>query len=509
MKIIKPQLITVFLFFIFIFNNALCRNVQDSDIRGGILYIPTGTDIVINRDIEANTIVFEGSDNKYSNTLGKLIVNENATLTINETVDQTGSIENNGTITIKDNFKITIGTYNGRKITFINNGKIQLENTNKPNKKFDLLVDSNVESSQVSLNNGIINSQNFDLNITRNSNINTNLGTIEVREGDLTLDSSQGGTTIDANTLIVDGSINVEKQNITLNISTTLYADFVNVDTYSGSISVDVAPGAQAFIKDMQNNRVNLTLQAGSIISICKKPNKNQADNLATLNKGSIFCYIENEYSGTDPKTEGDVKGGNVNDKNVDINPQKFGNKNDHYGWDNFSNDFTAWYNSLNKDNGHAYMVGIFTTQEECVKSYDLRKTTLLPIELVYFKANDQGEFIWETASEYNNHYFVVEYSTNGINWAECTNHVESISNEGAFYTCSAQINVAKTAFSYFRLKQVDLDGKFSYSNVYTVYNSTQSSPCDSEKTVTIDGVIYRIYNGQLHYCEADNNIEK
>ncbi len=143
-----------------------------------------------------------------------------------------------------------------------------------------------------------------------------------------------------------------------------------------------------------------------------------------------------------------------------------------------------------------------YSSYANCIAEVDLKK--LLPIELVSF-VYVNGVFDWETASETNNDYFVVEYSKNGKDWIECTNHVSSISSDGAQYTCLPNVNVENSVFSYFRLKQVDLDGKYSYSDIYTVYNSLNTSPCDSEEKVTIDGIQYRIYKGQLYYCEGDN----
>lgn len=143
-----------------------------------------------------------------------------------------------------------------------------------------------------------------------------------------------------------------------------------------------------------------------------------------------------------------------------------------------------------------------YSSYADCIA--ELNMNQLLPIELVYFLYSN-GEFLWETASETNNDYFVVEYSKNGKDWIECTYHMYSISSDGAQYVCMPNKDVANSVFSYFRLKQVDMDGKYSYSDIYTVCNNTASSPCDSEDTITLDGLKYRIYNGQLYYCEGDN----
>ena len=70
------------------------------------------------------------------------------------------------------------------------------------------------------------------------------------------------------------------------------------------------------------------------------------------------------------------------------------------------------------------------------------------------------------------------------------------------------QIN--KSLFSYFRLKQVDLDGKCSYSRVITISFFIES-PCSDEYEDTkiqireLRGKWFRRIDGGLIYCDKDN----
>ena len=137
--------------------------------------------------------------------------------------------------------------------------------------------------------------------------------------------------------------------------------------------------------------------------------------------------------------------------------------------------------------------------------------SALLPIELVSFNFDkSNGKFIWTTASEKDNEYFVVEYSKNGKDWTECTEHIGSVSNTGYTYGTESVIPINESLFSYFRLKQVDLNGAYSYSDIITV-SFTVANPCSPEfenKKIQIRELgnkWFRNINGELIYCENDN----
>lgn len=119
----------------------------------------------------------------------------------------------------------------------------------------------------------------------------------------------------------------------------------------------------------------------------------------------------------------------------------------------------------------------------------------LLPVELVYFKGEHEGNQVlltWKTASEINNDYFQVERSIDTKTWSAVGRVTGSGStNTPVSYSFSDQ--ESHTGTSYYRLKQVDFDGSFSYSDVVAVYipagHETQfvqtfPNPTDHELTV-------------------------
>lgn len=95
-----------------------------------------------------------------------------------------------------------------------------------------------------------------------------------------------------------------------------------------------------------------------------------------------------------------------------------------------------------------------------------------LPVELLDFNAsskdNTKIELSWRTASEVNNDFFTVESSIDGINWSELK-QIKGAGNSTAVLNYSTVDEHPYFGTSYYRLKQTDYDGKFSYSAVKDV----------------------------------------
>lgn len=94
-------------------------------------------------------------------------------------------------------------------------------------------------------------------------------------------------------------------------------------------------------------------------------------------------------------------------------------------------------------------------------------KLNPLPVELISFSARcntNAVELIWSTASEINNDYFEVQKSVDGNLWY----YVGTVKGAGNSTTFNSYSFVDKenTANAYYRLRQVDFDGKFEYSPI-------------------------------------------
>lgn len=102
-----------------------------------------------------------------------------------------------------------------------------------------------------------------------------------------------------------------------------------------------------------------------------------------------------------------------------------------------------------------------------CVSTNYTNIPEALPVELINFGAvenRDQVDLSWTTASEINNELFVIEHSNDGnefreIGIIEGTGTTSSIQN---YYFSHKQPSVGA---NYYRLKQVDYNGDFEYTN--------------------------------------------
>lgn len=96
----------------------------------------------------------------------------------------------------------------------------------------------------------------------------------------------------------------------------------------------------------------------------------------------------------------------------------------------------------------------------------------LLPVELLSFKGKHQGDFVqlsWVTASEINNDYFEVQASRDGENWEMISIQDGAGNSVVSTYYQDRDFSISFTDKKYYRLKQIDFDGKVRYSNVISV----------------------------------------
>lgn len=96
-----------------------------------------------------------------------------------------------------------------------------------------------------------------------------------------------------------------------------------------------------------------------------------------------------------------------------------------------------------------------------------------LPVKWNSFtaKASDNSVLLnWSTSSEKNNQYFMVEKSNDGENF-EAIAKVSGNGNSNRVNKYSFTDNDFTTTTAYYRIRQVDFDGKFSFSSTLVVKN--------------------------------------
>lgn len=102
---------------------------------------------------------------------------------------------------------------------------------------------------------------------------------------------------------------------------------------------------------------------------------------------------------------------------------------------------------------------------------------TPLPIKLISFTAVKEVNAVkieWQTIEEKNNDHYVIQRSTDGINFETVTT-VTGNRNSSSLVTYTQYDYAPYFGTSYYRLKQVDLDGSFSYSSIAAVEFNNQT----------------------------------
>ncbi len=133
-----------------------------------------------------------------------------------------------------------------------------------------------------------------------------------------------------------------------------------------------------------------------------------------------------------------------------------------------------------------------------------------LPVTLTSFegKMEEGVSFLnWETASELNNKGFEIEHSTDGRAFST----VEFVLGQGTTQSVSNYSFLHKSPAkgdNYYRLKQIDFDGAFEYSDIVYLINKANNSPVTiypnpASDRISYQGVaatlkIYDIYGRQL-----------
>ena len=96
---------------------------------------------------------------------------------------------------------------------------------------------------------------------------------------------------------------------------------------------------------------------------------------------------------------------------------------------------------------------------------------TTLPIKLVSFNAGWSGSVIklnWATATEENNEYFTIERSANANEWISIKT-IKGAGNSASLLNYETVDASPLAGVNYYRLRQTDIDGRSSYSDVVSV----------------------------------------
>ena len=138
------------------------------------------------------------------------------------------------------------------------------------------------------------------------------------------------------------------------------------------------------------------------------------------------------------------------------------------------------------------------------IDNVELIKTAALPVELSDFRAHqEEGSILleWATESEINNAGFKVQRSTDG-NHFETLDFIEGSNNSTAKIQYVFRDSKIQNGMRYYyRLKQLDIDGRFEYSNIISAEYKGKSAvdikifpnPSDTYTNIVLDGEMNEI----------------
>ena len=136
---------------------------------------------------------------------------------------------------------------------------------------------------------------------------------------------------------------------------------------------------------------------------------------------------------------------------------------------------YSATFSAQNPTNNRVHLrvcaESDFSSEEWAIDLIRITDLGALPVELNRFEAVKQGRSVglfWETSSESENFGFEVQSSHNAKNWAPI-GFVEGQGTSSDAHSYSFTDSSPMAGINYYRLKQVDLDGSFEYSQVKSV----------------------------------------
>lgn len=234
-----------------------------------------------------------------------------------------------------------------------------------------------------------------------------------------------------------------------------------NLTVYSGynllTIGTNVAPGAYADLVVRKNfvssNSGDVVInQNGRVAIFGNVTNDSAGGTLFTINNGGQV-YIDGNVAL--------VGGGDHVTNNNATNP-----------WGFYVNGTTASNTSQGSDvsSNKADKATLQATNDPFWQWVDSQGTTPLPIELAIFRISNidnQGiTLTWITTTEINFNKFIIEHTTNGVDFeAIGTQHsLANNTNTRTTYTFTHTTPVAGR--NYYRLKSVDLDTQYEYSAI-------------------------------------------
>ncbi|MEM6725009.1 MAG: T9SS type A sorting domain-containing protein, partial [Bacteroidota bacterium] len=282
---------------------------------------------------------------------------------------------------------------------------------------------------------------------------------------DLAIDKTAGelllnlATQVDGDLLMINNNLDLNGQDLTLGSNGTIIGESGNAyifGTLGGEIVKTVALSQPA-----AENPGNIGVEISSLADLGNTTiRRGHQAQLVNGNPGILRYY---DISPT-------------NNSGLDatilfyyLDPELNGNAENELAASRFNGNF--WEVNV-VDSAYVNLDFVATSGVDAFSTWTLSADRALPVELVQFNAYlkpDRTVWLsWETATEIDNDYFIVEHSKDGINFQE----INRVQGAGTSYTTLNYEVIDVQPLSgdnYYRLKQVDFDGAFEYSEIQVV----------------------------------------
>jgi hypothetical protein len=168
--------------------------------------------------------------------------------------------------------------------------------------------------------------------------------------------------------------------------------------------------------------------------------------------------------------------------------------------WNSFERDLKSDFESAVSDESISEVKTMLLRINGRIDDVKLKDDSALPVELTTFSAmakNNKVEIEWETATEVNNYGFNIERALLNKNDWEKIGFVEGYGNSNSIKHYRFVDDHVSSGKYYYRLKQIDIDGKFKYSKMVEVnlefpgkYELSQNYPNPFNPATTIQYTI-------------------
>jgi beta-fructofuranosidase len=216
---------------------------------------------------------------------------------------------------------------------------------------------------------------------------------------------------------------------------------------------------------------------------------------------------IDRTHSSTNPNTQGDLKTVSFTPDNPSA-PMDWHIYIDGSVVEVFINDEYAFASRIYPTSANSNGIDLFTTGAAAtanVTVYNINPNSVLPVTWLSFTAQQKNNAVqlqFKTAAEINNDHFEVQKSTDGINF----NSIASLAaddNSGTTATYNFTDFSPAIGNNYYRIKQVDKDGKSSYSIVRQInYNAPSQTSQIKIMQNPAKGFIQLMFTADLTQCD-------